>query len=47
MNRLTNKIVSIIMAILCAAGVILGWSLLSKNSDDNAKSTQIENVQNK
>ena len=42
-----DKIVSIIMAILCTAGVILGWSLLSKNSNDNAKSAQIENVQNK
>ena len=43
-----DNIVSIIMAVLCVAGVVLGWSLLSKNSNDNnTKSAQIENVQNK
>ena len=43
-----DNIVSIIMAVICTACVILGYSLLSKNSNDNnAKSAQIENVQNK
>ena len=43
-----DNIANIITAVIFTACIILGWSLLSKNSNDNnAKSAQIENVQNK